>query len=116
MRIDYFQGEDGSYAVLTVMDHQLDADLNYYDPDILLHIENCGRGIAFRKFKMTMKHPLSDETFPGCHVLIQSGEVENQGEVEGFEGDVLFAPPQFSSSRFTNDGKNWRLSFVSYRS
>ena len=65
---------------------------------------------------MTLKCPVTNETFPGCHVLIQSGEVENQGEVEGFEGDVLFAPPQFSSSRFTNDGKNWRLSFVSYRS
>ena len=51
MIIDYFQGEDGSYAVLTVMDHQLDADLNYYDPDILLHIENCGRGIFVGKLK-----------------------------------------------------------------
>ena len=47
--IDYFQGEDGSYAVLTVMDHQLDADLNYYEPDILLHIENCGSGIVVGK-------------------------------------------------------------------
>ena len=51
MRVDYFQGEDGSYAVLTVMEHQLDADLNYYDPDILLHIENCGRGIVVGKLK-----------------------------------------------------------------
>ena len=46
---NYFQGEDGSYAVLTVMDHQLDADLNYYEPDILLHIENCGSGIVVGK-------------------------------------------------------------------
>ena len=53
---------------------------------------------------MTTKHPLSGETFPGCHVLIQSGEVENQGEVEGFEGDVLFAPPHSSSSGFINEG------------
>ena len=39
-----FQGNDGSLAVLTVLDDQLDADLNYYEPDILLHIESCGRG------------------------------------------------------------------------
>ena len=42
--VHHFQGNDGSLAVLTVLEDKLDADLNYYDPDILLHIENCGRG------------------------------------------------------------------------
>ena len=50
----YFQGNDGSLAVLTVLDDQLDADLNYYEPDILLHIESCGRGtdVVFLKSSM----------------------------------------------------------------
>ena len=39
-----FQGTDGSLAVLTVLHNRLDGDLNYYDPDKLLHIENCGDG------------------------------------------------------------------------
>ena len=44
IKAHYFQGNDGTLAVLTVLDDQLDADLNYYEPDILLHIESCGRG------------------------------------------------------------------------
>ena len=43
-KVVLFQGTDGSLAVLTLLDHQLDGDLNYYEPDILLHIENCGNG------------------------------------------------------------------------
>ena len=39
-----FQGTDGSLAILTVLHNRLDGDLNYYDPDKLLHIENCGDG------------------------------------------------------------------------
>ena len=41
--VHYCQGTDGSLAVVTLLDGKIDADLNYYDPDILLHIENCGR-------------------------------------------------------------------------
>ena len=44
--------------------------------------------------------------FSGCHVLIQSGEVENQGEVEGMTGDALYAPPS-SSSRFIDGRKSF---------
>ena len=43
-RVNHFQGTDGSVAVLTVLNGQLDADLNYYHPDELWHIENCGHG------------------------------------------------------------------------
>ena len=43
-KVVLFQGADGSLAVLTLLNHQLDGDLNYYDPDKLLHIENCGNG------------------------------------------------------------------------
>ena len=43
-QVEKLKGEDGSLAILTVMNNELDGDLNYYDPDILLHIENCGRG------------------------------------------------------------------------
>ena len=42
--------------------------------------------------------------FPGCHVLIQSGDIENQGEVKGFEGDVLYSLPQTGEEELELDG------------
>ena len=47
------------------------------------------------KTKMKLKYSyVTNVTFPGCHVLIQSGEIENQGEVKGFESDVLYSLPE----------------------
>jgi len=57
-----YEGSDGSDAILSVIEGRLDASLNYYEPDMLLNIENCGEG---------------------CHVLMQSNEDGNNGHVDG---------------------------------
>ena len=57
------------------------------------------------KTKMKSKHSyVANATFPGCHVLIQSGEIENQGEVKGFESDVLYSLPEPGEGGIKLDG------------
>ena len=57
------------------------------------------------KTKMKLKHSLvTNATFPGCHVLIHSGEIENQGEVKGFESDALYSLPEPGEGGIKLDG------------
>ena len=57
------------------------------------------------KTKMKLKHSyVTSASFPGCHVLIQSGEIENQGEVKGFEGDALYSLPEPGEGGIKLDG------------
>ena len=44
MRCFSTKANDGSEAILTVLNGRLDAILNYYEPNKLLSIETCGDG------------------------------------------------------------------------
>ena len=69
---------------MTTLNGRLTGTLNYYSPNKLFIIENCGDGTS-TKIRVLQVNSIVFCLLPGCHVLKQSDHIGNEGEVIGLD-------------------------------